>query len=112
MEAIGSESEMLNHAYSSWFLPLNSALRGLPVLMRPGTTVVTTMPSFITSLRSPREKPTNANLLAEYGSRCGTAIFPPIEVMFTILPLRLRRIPGNTDSDVYTPDQKFESIAL
>src|SRR5205814_4375382 len=27
------------------------------------------------------DKPDNANLLAQYGARCGTATFPPIELM-------------------------------
>ena len=37
----GSESPMLNQAYSARCLPLNEALRGLPVRIRPGHTVVT-----------------------------------------------------------------------
>src|SRR5688500_17809912 len=37
----GRESMMLNQAYSAWCWPLKSALRGLSVRIRSGTTVVT-----------------------------------------------------------------------
>jgi hypothetical protein len=42
----------------------------------------------------PRENPTKANLLAEYGSMCGTAIRPPIDAMLTIEPFRRYSMPG------------------
>ena len=32
------------------------------------------------------ESPASANLLAQYGARCGTAIFPPMEEIFTMRP--------------------------
>src|SRR5690349_13323627 len=60
----GRASLMLNHAYSNSCLPLKSALRGLPVRIKPGHTVVILMPSFINSTRKPFDSPTNANLLA------------------------------------------------
>src|SRR5882724_4184745 len=81
--SIGRESLTANHAYSNLCCPLNSALRGLPVRINPGQTVVTKIPSFLSSARSPSLNPTNANLLALYGTRCGTLIFPPIEEIFT-----------------------------
>ena len=39
--AIGMESAMTNQANSARWLPLNQALNGEPVRIRPGTTVVT-----------------------------------------------------------------------
>ena len=85
----GNASLILNHAYSNRCFPLKSALRGLPVRIRPGQTVVTLIPSFINSARKPFDNPTNANLLALYGTRCGTLTLPPIELMLTIRPLFL-----------------------
>ena len=41
----GNESLMLNQAYSARCRPLNEALRGLPVRINPGQTVVTTITS-------------------------------------------------------------------
>ena len=66
--------------------PANSAFTCEPVRIRPGTTVVTVTGPRPSSARSPSEKPTAANLAVLYGSRCGTAILPPIEVMVTIRP--------------------------
>jgi len=40
------------------------AFRGLPVRIRPGSTVVTKMRSRASSERMPCDSPTNANLLA------------------------------------------------
>ena len=45
-------------------LPLNRALRALPVRIRRGTTVVTHTPCFLSSTRMPSDSPTSANLLA------------------------------------------------
>ena len=39
--------------------------RGLPVRIKPGQIVVTTMPSFCSSARNPVDQPVSANLLAE-----------------------------------------------
>ena len=44
---------MLNQAYSDRCCPRKIALRGLPVRIRPGTTVTTLMPSAATSARNP-----------------------------------------------------------
>src|SRR4051812_19616110 len=94
----GSEALIVNHAYSARCWPLNVALRGLPVRISPGHTVVTQMPSLAISARRPSENPVRANLLAEYGSRCGTAILPPIDEMLTMRPLLRERICGSTAS--------------
>ena len=56
-----------NHAYSWPLRPLNSAFRWLPVRMRPGQTVVTTIPYRASSARRPSDSPAAANLLATYG---------------------------------------------
>ena len=64
MEVTGSESLIANHAYSARCRPLKVALRGLPVRISPGQTVVTTTPSFASSARIPSESPASANLLA------------------------------------------------
>ena len=96
IDSIGSESEILNHAYSAVFRPLNSALRGLPVRIRPGEMVVTTMPSFSSSPLSARDQPVNANFAAQYVVRCGTPILPPIEPMFTMRPVRRCCMCGTT----------------
>ncbi len=61
-----------------------------PVRMRPGQTVVTRMPLWRSSAWRPSEKPTKANFAALYGSRCGTAILPPMLAMLTIAA---RRVP-------------------
>src|SRR3954466_824876 len=97
MLANGDESEMANHAYSRGCCPLNMALSGDPVRIRPGNTVVTEMLSRASSVRRPSENPASANLLAEYGSRWGTAIRPPIDEMFTIRPAPWRRMNGSAD---------------
>ena len=52
-------SLMANQAYSARCRPLKTALRGLPVRISPGQTVVTTTPSFISSARRPSERPTS-----------------------------------------------------
>src|SRR5262245_38931277 len=82
----GDEPDALNHAYSASWSPFTVMFLGLPVRIKLGTTVVTCMFNFFSSVCIPSDSPTSANLLALYGSKCGTAIFPPIEVMFTILP--------------------------
>ena len=64
MEAPGSESPIVNQAYSARCWPLKKALRGLPVRIKPGHTVVTTTPSRANSARRPSESPARANLLA------------------------------------------------
>jgi hypothetical protein len=51
---------------------------------------------FANSARNPSDNPTNANLLALYGSKCGTLTLPPIEEMLTMRPSRRCRIPGKT----------------
>jgi sulfate adenylyltransferase large subunit len=63
-ERPGSESLIANHAYSARCFPLKSALRGLPVRISPGQTVVTYTPSLSSSARNPSDSPTRANLLA------------------------------------------------
>src|SRR5947209_7773843 len=62
MDIPGSESLMLNHAYSASFFPLKLAFRGLPVLISPGQTVVTRILSLRSALRKPSENPVSANL--------------------------------------------------
>ena len=92
METPGRAASALNHACSASCWPLKRACRVLPVRIKPGHTVVTFTPSPATSARSPSENPASANLLAEYGSRCGTAILPPIDETLTMRPLRRRRV--------------------
>ena len=64
---------MLNQAYSASCWPLNVALRGLPVRIRPGMTVVTTMPSFGSSARSPSDRPDQRELAAAVRQQVGHA---------------------------------------
>ena len=82
----GIESETANQVNSSRWRPLNQALNGDPVRIMPGQTVVTQMPSFASSARIESDSPVSANLLAQYGTRCGTPILPPIDEMFTMRP--------------------------
>jgi hypothetical protein len=95
-EMRGNASVMLNHMYSSRCRPLKNALRGLPVRISPGHTVVTVIRSFANSARNPSDNPTRANLLALYGKRCGMLTLPPMEAMLTIRPSRRRRMAGST----------------
>src|SRR6266542_4140977 len=71
MEMMGRASVILNHAYSASYRPLKVAFGGLPVRIKPGHTVVTTMLFFASSARNPSDNLTNANLLALYGRRWG-----------------------------------------
>ena len=80
---------MLNHVYSSRCCPLKNALRGLPVRISPGHTVVTVIRSLANSARNPSDNPTRANLLALYGKRCGMLTLPPMEAILTIRPFAL-----------------------
>jgi hypothetical protein len=67
---------------------------GEPVRISPGTTVSTRIPTGRNSAWRPSEKPTAANFAVEYGTRCGTLTFPPIEVMLTMWRLAVRVCSG------------------
>ena len=73
IESAGIESRSVNQVNSSRCRPLNQALNGEPVRIRPGETVVTKIPSRASSARIAVESPVSANLLAQYGTRCGDA---------------------------------------
>ena len=62
MEVMGSVSIKVNQVYSAWCLsPFMIVLTCEPVRISPGLTVVTLMPSFASSARSPSENPVTAN---------------------------------------------------
>ena len=73
IDRTGRLSPTANQACSAAWSPVNSALRGEPVRMRPGTPTVTETPSRAASIRSPSANPTAACFAATYGSRCGAA---------------------------------------
>src|SRR5580704_288355 len=83
-----------------------------PVHIMPGVTVTTWIPLRTSSARSPWDQPTNANLLATYGSRWGKATFPPIDAMFTIDPSPRASICGKTASVVWSDPKKLIFIAM
>src|SRR5687768_10329434 len=112
MDNPGSESEIANHAYSASCCPLTSAFIGEPVRISPGDTVVTITPYCASSERTASDSPANANLLAQYGPRCGTATRPPIEEMFTIRPKPRRRIAGTDSYIKCSGPQKWVAIAF
>ena len=107
----GSESDTVNHANSSRWLPLNQALNGEPVRISPGATVVTRMLSFTSSPRIDSDSPVKANLLAQYGTRCATPTLPPIDEMLTMRPPPCAFIAGIAAVIVCSGAQKWMSIA-
>ncbi len=77
----------------------------------PGQIVVTYTFSPSSSARSPSPSPTSANLAAEYGSRCGTAIFPPMLATLPTRPPPWRRKCGRAARVACRADQKMVRIA-
>jgi hypothetical protein len=59
-------------------------------------------PTWHSSARRPSESPTKANLLALYGTRCGTLTWPPMEAMFAMRPSPRRLISGRTARIVWS----------
>ena len=64
IDTSGRFAAAVNHRLSATPSPLNSALRGEPVRIRPGTPTVTDTPSRIISTRRPSANPTAACLAA------------------------------------------------
>ena len=64
--------------------------------IKPGATLFIKIPSDATSAEIDAVKPSNANLLAEYGARLALLILPHIELMLTIRPHLFYRILGIT----------------
>jgi hypothetical protein len=110
-EISGSESAIANQANSSRCCPLNHALNGEPVRIRPGQTVVTAMLSLASSGVIALERPASANLLAQYGAMWGNASLPPIEEMFAMRPPPCRRMCGIAACMVCSGPQKCTAIA-
>ncbi len=107
----GAESPAENHLYSASASPLNTACAGLPVRISPGHTVVTYTPCLASVTRIPSENPVRANLLAEYGTRCGTANLPPMDETLTTRPAPRSAIAGASASVRCSAAQKLVRIA-
>jgi hypothetical protein len=60
METTGRLAAAVNQRFSATWSPVNSALRGEPVRIRPGTPTVTDTPCRIASTRRPSANPTAA----------------------------------------------------